>query len=162
MVKKFKGKRVAILGLSVEGIDSVKFFADQEAAILCCDMRSRQKMGETYSQLARYNVKFQLGSNYLNNLADCDIIVRTPGMNLATAQLVKLRQQGREITSLTKLFFELCPCPIIGVTGTKGKGTTSTLIYHMLKAQGRRAWLGGNVGTPLLSRVAGFKKTDWG
>jgi UDP-N-acetylmuramoylalanine--D-glutamate ligase len=64
------------------------------------------------------------------------------------------------VTSLTKLFFQHCKAPIIGVTGTKGKGTTSSLIYGILRKEGIRAWLGGNVGTPLLSKVEDISSTD--
>ena len=69
--------------------------------------------------------------------------------------------RGRELTSSTKLFLSLCPAPIIGVTGTKGKGTTSTLIAKMLEADGKKVWLGGNVGVPLLSNVKKIKPTDF-
>lgn len=156
----FRGVRVAILGLSVEGLDSVKFFAKQNAKILCCDQRSARELGQAYDELKRLPVVFQLGKDYLNNLDAYEVIVRTAGMSLRLPEITKLHQKGKEITSLTKLFFNLCLAPIIGVTGTKGKGTTSTLIYEMLKASGKKVYLGGNVGTPLLSQVGQIKASD--
>lgn len=159
-MQTFKEKKVAILGLSVEGADCVNFFVKQGAKILCCDRRTPQELGDVYTYLKTLPLSFQLGSGYLQNLESYDVIVRTPGMNPRLPELAALRSKGKHITSLTKLFFDLCDSPIIGVTGTKGKGTTSTLIYEMVKAAGMRAYLGGNVGTPLLSKVGEIKKDD--
>lgn len=157
---QFRGKKVAILGLSVEGIDSVRFFASEGAKVVCADRRSAADLGHTYEKLRRYKVTFHLGARYFEDLDDCDIIVRTPGMSLHLPQLVALQNQGKEITSLTKLFFDLCKAPIIGITGTKGKGTTSSLISAMVKAAGKTVYLGGNVGTPLLSVVRKIRAAD--
>lgn len=156
----FKGKSVAILGLSVEGLDSVKFFHDEGARIWCCDRRTKKELGTTYTDLAKVSDGFQLGENYLHGLDRFDVIVRTPGMSLRFPELRALEKSGKEITSSTKLFFSLCPAPIIGVTGTKGKGTTSTLIAEMLKADGKKVWVGGNVGVALLSQVRNIKPSD--
>ncbi len=149
-MQTYSGKSVAILGLSVEGIDSTRFFVNEGANVTCCDRRTKEKLGETYGKLGKLNVTFSLGDTYLNNLSRFEVIVRTPGMSLGTPELVGYRGT---LTSQTKLFFDLCRAPIIGVTGTKGKGTTSSLIASMLKKSGKRVYLGGNVGTPLLSKV---------
>jgi UDP-N-acetylmuramoylalanine--D-glutamate ligase len=114
-----------------------------------------EQLGDTYEELAPLAEGFQLGKEYLKNLERFDVVVRTPGMSLRLPQL-----RGRELTSSTKLFFSLCPAPIIGVTGTKGKGTTSTLIAKMLEGAGKKVWLGGNVGTPLLSQVRSVQPSD--
>lgn len=156
----FKNKLVAILGLSVEGLDSVAFFHSQGARIWCCDRRTKQELGSSYDLVKPNASGFQLGPGYLDNLDRFDVIVRTPGMSLRLPELVELQKKGKEITSATKLFFSLCKAPIIGVTGTKGKGTTATLIANMLKDAGRHVWLGGNVGVPLLSKVHSIKTSD--
>lgn len=156
----FKGKSVAIVGLSVEGLDSVKFFEQEGAEIWCCDRRTKQELGKTYTDLEPTVKGFQLGEYYLTGLDRFDYIVRTPGMTLRTPEFIALKRHGKDITSSTNLFFMLCRAPIIGVTGTKGKGTTSTLITQMLKADEKTAWLGGNVGIALLSRVRNIKPTD--
>lgn len=157
----FKGKTVAILGLSVEGLDSIKFFVGEGADIWCCDRRSKEELTGTLSGIEKYVRGFQLGTGYLDNLERFDFVVRTPGMNLRLPELIRLQRLRKEITSSTKLFFALCKAPIIGVTGTKGKGTTATLISEILKTDERKTWLGGNVGVPLLSRVRDMKSTDW-
>lgn len=151
----FKGKSVAILGLSVEGLDSIKFFQSEGAVIWCCDRRTKSELGKTYTDLRGKVKGFQLGVGYLQHLERFDYIVRTPGMSPRFPEL-----QGKAFTSATKLFFDLCRAPIIGVTGTKGKGTTSTLIANMLREDGKKVWLGGNVGVPLLSHVREIKATD--
>lgn len=133
----YKDKKVAVVGMSVEGQDSALFFAQVGAIVTRLDKR--------------------MGPDYLKSLEKFDLVVRTPGMNLRTPEFQTLRNK---LTSLTKIFFDECPAPIIGVTGTKGKGTTSTLIYEMLKTVRSSVWLGGNVGTPLLSKVRDIKPDD--
>ncbi len=157
----FKGKNIAILGLSIEGLDSVRFFCDQGANITCCDRRSKEELTDALKILKKYPVSYQLGNDYLRNLNSYDAVVRTPGMSPRLPELIELRDAGKEITSLTKLFFELCKAPIIGVTGTKGKGTTATLIAEMLRESGEHVHLGGNVGTPLLSKIKDITEDDW-
>ncbi len=157
----FKGTSVAILGLSVEGLDSVKFFRREGAKIWGCDRRTKEELGQTYTDLVGAVDGFQLGPGYLRHLDRFDYIVRTPGMSLRIPELAVIQKTGKEITSATKLFFALCRAPIIGVTGTKGKGTTSTLIARMLARGGKKVWLGGNVGVPLLSQVRKIMPEDW-
>jgi UDP-N-acetylmuramoylalanine--D-glutamate ligase len=159
-MQTYKNSLVAVLGLSVEGIDSVKFFHAEGARIWCCDRRVKEQLGDTYGELVPLAEGFQLGEGYLTDLSRFDVILRTPGMSLRLPELVSLKKNGKEITSQTKIFFALCRAPIIGVTGTKGKGTTSTLIAKMLEADGKTVWLGGNVGTPLLSKVRTIKQSD--
>ena len=159
-MQTYKGKTIAVLGLSVEGIDSVQYFHAQGARVWCCDRRTKEELGSTYADLVPFSSGFQLGNGYLSNLDRFDMVVRTPGMGLRFPELVALQKKGKEITSQVKLFYSLCPAPIIGITGTKGKGTTSTLITEMIRADGRKAWLGGNVGIPILSNLVTMKPED--
>ncbi len=157
---EYKGKHIAVIGLSTEGKDTVKFLHQRGAVIMCCDRRGKEALGQTYEELSRFGVWFQLGEEYLHDLDAFDAVVRTPGMSPRTPELLSYRKKGGKITSLTKIFFEECRAPIIGVTGTKGKGTTSTLIAKMLESDGKTVHLGGNVGTPLLSRVDSIHEDD--
>lgn len=120
----FKNKKIAVIGEGVEGVSSFDFLKKMGAKITILDKKQ--------------------GKDYLKNLEEYDLVVRSPGIKLELLKNIP----KEKITSQTKLFFELCPCPIIGVTGTKGKGTTSALIYEMLKKQGFDAYLGGNIGVP--------------
>ena len=157
----YKEKHIAVVGLSTEGKDTVKFLHKRGAVITCCDRRGKEALGQTYEELSRFGVSFQLGAEYLHGLRVFDAVVRTPGMSPRTPELLSYGKNGGKITSLTKIFFEECRAPIIGVTGTKGKGTTSTLIARMLKEGGKTVHLGGNVGTPILSKVNFIFPDDW-
>lgn len=148
----FKNKKVAILGLGLEGVTSAQFLQEKGALIQILDRRQKDKIEQVFvTQAEQLRADFRLGKDYLQNLTDYDIIVRSPGVKRLLPELLAAEKAGVLITSQTKLFFELCPCPIIGVTGTKGKGTTSTLIYNMLKEAGEDAYLGGNIGVPPLT-----------
>jgi UDP-N-acetylmuramoylalanine--D-glutamate ligase len=159
-MSKYKNTRVAVVGLSVEGLDAVEFFSREGAQVTGCDRRTEQQFGGAWQKIAGKLHSFQLGEAYLSNLDKFDIVVRSPGIALDTPAFVSLDSSKTVLTSVTKLFFQQCVAPIIGVTGTKGKGTTSTLIAQMLKHTGKQIWLGGNVGVPLLSQVRQVKKED--
>lgn len=124
-LKDFQNKKIAVIGEGVEGTSSVSFLRKHNATVTVLDEKQ--------------------GDNYLKDLNSFDLIVRSPGVKLS---LLEKYVSKEKITSQTKLFFDLCPSEIIGVTGTKGKGTTSSLIYQMLKKQGFDAYLGGNIGLP--------------
>ena len=154
------GKKVAILGVSLEGTDSARYFVSLGAKVFCCDRRSKAQIGDRVNELEKQGVVLRLGSAYLHNLEEYNLLVRTPGMSLRLPELVTALKSGIKITSQTKLLLELAPCPIIGVTGTKGKGTTATLIAELLSNAGYRVYLGGNVGQPLLSRLPEMTPAD--
>lgn len=102
------------------------------------------------------NTKSQLGKNYLKNLKQFNIIFRSPGIYYNLPELISVRKKGIKISSATKLFFEKIKNQsklIIGITGTKGKGTTSTLIYKILKNSGKDVVLAGNIGKPVLNYI---------
>jgi len=147
-MQTYKGKKIAVVGLSVEGLDSTRFFAREGALVTCLDRRTKVELGSTYDELTGLGVSFELGDWYLSHLDKFDLIVRTAGISPR-----EFSEYKDKLTSQTKLFFDLCEAPIIGVTGTKGKGTTSSLIAKMLEESNKRVHLGGNVGTPLLSKV---------
>ena len=160
-MSRLTGKTVAVVGVSIEGKDSIDFLLQEGCAILCCDRRDEKEFSDIVALYKDKAVTFCFGDTYISKLISADIIIRTPGMSPRTPELVEARKKGIEITSATELFFEFCQAPIIGVTGTKGKGTTSTLIYEMLKSDGKTAYLGGNVGIPLLSTVRSMQQSDW-
>jgi len=160
-MEQFQGKGIVVVGLSTEGQDAFRFFLSHNLNVIGADRRDEQTFFQAYPALLQYKSQLSLGTTYLSRLKDADIIVRTPGMALSTPELQEAEKAGKTITSNTKIFFSLCKAPIIGVTGTKGKGTTSTLIYEMLKKSGKHAYLGGNVGTPLLGVVDKILPSDW-
>lgn len=149
MTHDFKNKKIAVLGFGVEGVASAKYLHGKGAVVYVLDKRQKGELDQQFvTPIERLGVQFVVGENYLSDLSQYDMIVRSPGVKRSMPELVQAEKDGVMITSQTKLFFDLCPAKIIGVTGTKGKGTTSSLIYEMLKADGRDVYLGGNIGFP--------------
>ena len=153
------GKRIAFCGVGKSNVPLIKMFSQKGAIVTACDLKDENQLGETIKQLKLYNVKFRLGEDYLKNL-DFDIIFRSPGLKFFSSELVKARSKGSIVTSEMELFFDLCPCKIIGVTGSDGKTTTTTIISEILKQEGKTVHLGGNIGTPLLPQIEDIKEHD--
>ncbi|MBU4332130.1 UDP-N-acetylmuramoyl-L-alanine--D-glutamate ligase [Patescibacteria group bacterium] len=181
--KELKNKKICILGLGLENYALVRFILKKKifCEITVCDARGKKELGERYKalegdirecRLRGVWVNWRLGKNYDKNLqkfsakggpaSGWDVIICSPGYSLLNTNLKKARMSGAEITSAMKLFFELSPRKnIIGVTGTKGKGTVSSLIYSILKRGGKRVWLGGNIGVAPFEFINKIKKNDW-
>ena len=154
-----KGKRVAFVGLGRSNLPLIKMFCDSGAVVFACDSRAEDTLGAN-AQLAKdYGATLSLGENYLSDL-DVDMLFRTPGMKFFSPELDTLREKGTEITSEMELFFELCPCKIIAITGSDGKTTTTTIISELLKTQGYTVHLGGNIGNPLMPEIFEIKEDD--
>jgi len=160
-MKTFKGKKIFIVGLSVEGMDSVRFFLQEEAIVTVSDRRTKEELGSSYSDREALPILWNLGESYLKDILSHDLIVRTPGISPHEPAFIEALNHGIPVTSQSQLFMELCKAPIIGVTGTKGKGTTSTLIKEIIEKSGKSVYIGGNVGDPILSIVRTIKKNSW-
>ncbi|MBU2233743.1 UDP-N-acetylmuramoyl-L-alanine--D-glutamate ligase [Patescibacteria group bacterium] len=164
-LKKLQNKKIAILGLGLENLALVKYILNKKinCEITVCDSRGRKELDEKYKELNKKgsNIKWQLGKNYNKNFYKFDILFRSPGWPISKVKSQKLKVKSC-LSSPMQLFFELCPTKnIIGVTGTKGKGTTSSLIYKILCAAGKQVWLGGNIGMAPFDFFVKIKKTDW-
>ena len=155
-----KGKKIAVLGLGVSNQPLVRLLLEFGCDVTGCDRTPREKLDGAVLELEGLGCRLSLGDTYLDGI-EADLVFRTPGMHPGNLALEALRQQGAEVTSEMEVFFEVCPCQILAVTGSDGKTTTTTLISEMLKAEGKTVWLGGNIGTPLLSLVPQMKETDF-
>jgi UDP-N-acetylmuramoylalanine--D-glutamate ligase len=134
MKTNWKNKKVAVLGLGVEGIASVRYLCEKGAAVTVLDEREHGEIDEEIrDELRLLNVTLKTGGTSLDNLGQYEAIIRSPGVRYLRKEVQDAKASGVHITSQTQLFFDECPCPVIGVTGTKGKGTTASLIYEMLK-----------------------------
>lgn len=154
MMEKFKNRKVAIVGCGIEGQSVCDFLTESKITVF--DEKARESFDpELLEKYERQGVEFIFRK--IESLNGFDIVFRSPGIHPQINYLLEAAKNGAEITSATKVFFDFCPCGIIGVTGTKGKGTTSTLIYEMLKKEGFDAYLGGNIGTPPLSFLEKLK-----
>ena len=155
-----QGKNIVVLGLGVSNRPLVRLLLRYGCTVTGCDKTPYENLDAEVLELERLGCRLQTGEGYLDNLT-ADMVFRTPGMHPGNPALAALRQAGAEVTSEMEVFFELCPCTILAVTGSDGKTTTTTLISEILKAAGKTVWLGGNIGTPLLPVLDEIKVTDF-
>ncbi|OGG04172.1 UDP-N-acetylmuramoylalanine--D-glutamate ligase [Candidatus Gottesmanbacteria bacterium RBG_16_52_11] len=144
----FSGASVAVCGLGVEGISAVRFLTARGARVTILDEKKSVPEMSAVPDIAGLKVQYVHGP--MTALLGYDTAVVSPGIRLDRPVFRQARKSGTTITTATNIFMDLAPCPVIGVTGTKGKGTTASLLTEMFKAAGRDAYLGGNIGTPPL------------
>ena len=166
MSNKFKkyfsslaGKHIAVIGLGVSNRPLVRLLLEYGCVVTGCDRTPYDKLDAEVLELEKLGCTLKTGDDYLSDI-QAEMVFRTPGMHPGNPALCALREKGVQIVSEMDVFFELCPCPMIAVTGSDGKTTTTTLIAELLKASGRKVWLGGNIGTPLLPLCDQMKETD--
>ncbi|MBR3592640.1 MAG: UDP-N-acetylmuramoyl-L-alanine--D-glutamate ligase [Clostridia bacterium] len=157
---QLKGKKIAMCGIGVSNTPLILNFLKQGARVIACDRRERELIGNIADELEAAGAELKLGDGYLENL-EVDIIFRTPGMNFHLPELERARKRGIAVTSEMEVFFDLCPATIFAVTGSDGKTTTTTLIAKMLEAEGKRVFVGGNIGTPLLPEIENITADDF-
>lgn len=158
--KDIKSKKVAVLGIGISNIPLIKYLINLGVEVTAFDKNSSDNLKDALSQLEGLEVHYSLGNDYLRGLRGFDVIFRTPGMRPDLPELVEEVTRGAQLTSEMEVFLELCPAEVLAVTGSDGKTTTTTLIYKILKEEGYNCWLGGNIGTPLLSKIDEVKETD--
>ncbi|MBR3576408.1 MAG: UDP-N-acetylmuramoyl-L-alanine--D-glutamate ligase [Clostridia bacterium] len=154
------GKRVCAIGIGVSNVPLIEFLLGCGANVTACDKKEKSQLGEIAGKLENLGVELICGEDYLKKL-DFEIIFKTPGMRPDVKELNDARSRGSIVTSEMELFFELCPCKIVAVTGSDGKTTTTTLIAKMLEAEGKRVFIGGNIGTPLLPEIEKITADDF-
>ena len=155
-----KGKKIAVLGLGVSNRPLVRLLLEFGCDVVGCDRTPREKLDAEVLELEKQGCKLHVGDDYLEGV-EADILFRTPGMHPGNPAIEALRSRGAQVTSEMEVFFEVCPCTLLAVTGSDGKTTTTTLVSEMLKAAGKTVWLGGNIGTPLLPLVRQMKPEDF-
>ena len=154
-------RKIALLGFDREGRSTFKFLRDdpefRDAEFWVFDKKEDLEVPE--------GVHARLGADYLAALAEelgpGDVVFRTPGAKYHSPELARVRERGIEVTSATRLFFDRCPGTIVGITGTKGKGTTSSLIHAILKEGGKKAFIAGNIGVPALDVLPQMDAHSW-
>ena len=155
-----KGKKVAFIGIGTSNLPLIKLFSDKGAKVIACDKKDFESLGENGIKAKEYGAQLVLGENYISNI-NADIVFRSPGTPFYKDELVKLRENGVVLTSEMEVFFDLCPCNVIAVTGSDGKTTTTTIISEFLKASGQNVHLGGNIGKPLLPEIETISPSDY-
>ena len=147
-----QGKRVTVMGIGVSNRPLLKLLATSGAIITARDKKSREELGDLAAELEALGIRLVLGEQYMEGV-EADVVFRTPGMRPDVPALLQAKAAGAEITSEMEVFFAVCPCPILAVTGSDGKTTTTSVIAEMLRASGKTVWVGGNIGTPLLDQA---------
>ena len=155
-----KGKKVTFCGIGTSNLPLIELFAKNSADVYACDKKSYEQLGENAKIAEKAGAKLILGDDYLKNL-DTDILFRSPGTPFYKEELEEMKSRGVVVTSEMEVFFDLCPCKIIAVTGSDGKTTTTTIISEMLKAAGFNVHLGGNIGKPLLPEIESISPEDF-
>ena len=159
-IASLRGRTVAVIGIGVSNTPLLHLLLREGIAVTACDRSERAKLGALAEELEAAGAVLRLGDGYLQDL-DQDVIFRTPGLRPDVPELEAARARGSVITSEMEVFFQVCPCPIIAVTGSDGKTTTTTIIAELLRAAGHTVHVGGNIGHPLLAEAGSIRPTDW-
>lgn len=157
----YSEKLVGVIGTGLEGLSTARFLKSLGAYVTLLDQKTENELDpEMVLEVKGMELQFVWNPNFLENLSRFEVLVRTPGIRPDVPEILAAKEKGTIVTSNTKIFFDLCPCPIIGVTGTKGKGTTATLIHQILKRVGKSAYLGGNIGIAALDLLSDLNNND--
>jgi len=154
-----------VIGLAREGVDLTRFLSAHGASVLVTDQKPREQLQAALGQLDDHTpsaaVTYRLGDHSEADLDGIDVVYASPGVPPEHGLLQAARERGIQLSSLVELFFALCPAPILGVTGSAGKSTTTSLIGDIFAAAGREVFVGGNIGRPLLGKLDQISASSW-
>ncbi len=165
MLKDFKNLRVTIMGLGLHGggAGAAQFFARKGAKVLVTDLKKPEQLKASLEKLKKHkNIQFAIGQHRPEDFIKTDLVIKNPAVSPNSRYLEIARRHNVPIDTDIGIFFELCPCPIIGITGTKGKSTTAVLLYYLLSQHmnAHRVCLGGNVRISVLTQLEKLSKTS--
>lgn len=156
-----KGRSVALIGLGISNIPLIDYLHDVGAKVTVFDRKNINYIDKSViDKIINYGMEYYFGEDYLDELDEFDMIFRSPTCLPTNPDIVREAKRGAIVTTEVEMFIELCPCKVIGVTGSHGKTTTSTLIYEILKKAGYNCYLGGNMGAPLFNKIYDIKPDD--
>ncbi len=150
-----------MVGLAKTGQGTARFLAQRGAVVKVSDQKPPEELTEAREALRDLSLKWEMGKHTFRFFQDSDLIVVSPGVPMDLKPLVQARQKGIQVVSEMELAFWFLTRPLIAITGTNGKTTTTTLIGEMLRAGGKTAFVGGNIGNPLINFVAGPQDEEW-
>lgn len=156
-----RGRKVAIIGVGVSNLPLIEYLHNLKSKVTVFDGKEIDDIDKKIvNKLVDYGMEFSFGKGYLNTLKGFDIIFRSPSCLPTIPELVEEARRGAIVTTEVEMVIELCPCLVIGVTGSDGKTTTTTLIYEILKEGGYNCFLGGNIGIPLFTKISTMTPED--
>jgi len=154
-------RKVAIIGLGVSNIPLLDYLHENKAKVTVFDDKEIDKIPkEVMSKITQYTFGFSFGKNSLSKLVGFDLIFRSPSCLPTNPALSAEANRGAIVTTEVEMLMKMCPCKIIGVTGSDGKTTTTSLIYEILKKGGYKCHLGGNIGIPLFTKLDEIEPDD--
>ena len=154
------GKKVAVVGIGVSNIPLINFLLKLGADVTGFDRKTKEQLGDVATDFEGKGVKLELGEGYLDKLTGYEVVFKSPSMRIDSEALVKAKNEGAYITSEMEEFVRYTKGTIYAVTGSDGKTTTTTIISKLLKEQGFKTWVGGNIGTPLFSEIENIREED--
>lgn len=158
--QEIKDQKVAVIGLGVSNIPLVRFLLKLGAKVTAFDKRPMEELDQAVRAFEG-QAEFVLGENYLDDLTGYPVIFRTPGMRPDVPALEKARSEGSVVTSEMREFMRHCPGKMIGITGSDGKSTTTTMVHGLLQAQGHKSRIGGNIGFPLFDEIETIEEDEY-
>ncbi|OWK27060.1 MAG: UDP-N-acetylmuramoylalanine--D-glutamate ligase [Parcubacteria group bacterium GW2011_GWA2_38_13b] len=163
----FKNKRITVVGLGLlgGGVGAARFFCENGARVTVTDLKTENELQESIQQLNKFKINYVLGGHREEDFINADLVIYGPGVRLNSPYLKIARENNVKLDTDIGIFFNNCPCPIIGITGTKGKSTMTTLVYELLKSlpfdrQGKykKIFLGGNIQKSVLEILPKLNK----
>ncbi len=158
--RDLKGKRVVVLGLARQGIALARFLAEQGAQVTVSDVKTADQLAEAIQGLEGLSTQYVLGGHPTELLDGCDLVCLSGGVPVDLPIVVEAQKRGIELANDAEIFVERCPAPVIGITGSSGKTTTTALTGEILTAAGFKTWVGGNIGNPLIADLASINVDD--
>lgn len=162
--KQFRNKKVLVVGLGLQGggVGVVEFFVRMGATVRATDLKTEGKLKESVQKLKKYSVELTLGGHKQEDFLWADVIFKGPSVPWDMPHIIEAQKKGILVEMETSFFAAYCPCPIIGVTGTRGKSTTASMIYDVLQKAGKKTYLAGNVaGVSTISLLEHITKDAW-
>ena len=164
-MNEFENKRAAVIGLARAGIPAARFLLERGAGVVGYDSKERDALTAPVLELEVDGVELKLGDHNFEGIEGCDLVVLSPGLKVhfepLKSVIERVEAAGGEVIGELELASRFCPCPMVAVTGTKGKSTTVKLITEMLRACGVDAVAAGNTGTPLISALPELGADSW-
>ena len=154
-------RKVAVIGLGVSNMPLLEYLYEKKAQVTVFDERTMDEIpSETINKINTYEFSYSFGKNCLEKLNGFNIIFKSPSCLPTRTELQKEAERGAIVTTEVEMLMEMCPCKIVGVTGSDGKTTTTSLINAILKKAGYKTFLGGNIGTPLFTKLPEMEPND--
>jgi UDP-N-acetylmuramoylalanine--D-glutamate ligase len=157
----FAGKNVTVVGLGIEGVDFVRYLARRGANVTISDSKPPDKLADRLQDVEGLPVSLSLGRNDAAAVSEADAVFVSQSVPLDLPAIRQARERGIPLHSMVGLFLELAPGPVVGITGSSGKTTTTALVAEMLRADERPVFVGGNIGVGLLEHLPSLRPYTW-